>query len=101
MRRGRLWLRGVTLAIFAIAACGWVRSRFVGDDVEFEYRRAQANQLRTVGFAHAGGDFTFLLVDTQNNLSLTGVPPRGFFRARRRLNPVRTMMPDHVNGLFG
>ena len=99
MKRLRLLLRGTLLLLFIAAACGWVRSRFVGDDVGYEYSIA-AEKTRAVGFAHGGGDFTLLSFDTKTNLG-NKLEPRRFYHNRLTTSPIRKIMPDHVRGLFG
>ena len=66
-RRSRPSLRRLGLIVSALmmvlAIAGWVRSGFVGDEIDRTHRWMQRPALlsRTIGFRHAGGDFALFI----------------------------------------
>ena len=104
-RPARRWLwRGVlTLSLLAMlaAAAGWIRSRWVGDEIIRAYGQPGAAILKGIGFAHGGGDFCLFRM-TQNASPSPSPPPatRNWIYHRRAPTPVANNLGGYIHG-FG
>ena len=100
LHRFRRRTKHVTFALCALLCvlflAGWVRSRWVGDEVRYtSYREGTFTNQWVV--AHGGGDF---VVCHWSGHVLNSVPPR-WQHVRGTTVPVRYNLPDYVHGLFG
>src|SRR6266496_2841498 len=94
----RRWLRVVWLLLFIAAACGWVRSRFAGDQICYECKSPISAGVRALGFAHGGGDFVLLWYDADPIPANAG-GPRGWWHGSLTTFPARKTMPGFVTGI--
>jgi hypothetical protein len=84
----------------ALSLAGWVRSRWVSDEVFYGSKPAAAFGTEATcahGFAHGGGDIAFLRCESAAPMPI----PTGWRYRRLSAGPTRHMMPDRVTGLFG
>ena len=84
----------------ALSLAGWVRSRWVSDEVFYGSKPAAAFGTEATcahGFAHGGGDIAFLRCESAAPMPI----PTGWRYRRLSTGLTRHMMPDRVTGLFG